>query len=215
MNQGRMQQAVAATVAVVGLMLAGVPARAASSLVLPRAGQVGVGLQGQYGAMLKGGGLGEEFGSGPGFAVRLRYRMRYERGLGLSFENHRLDARDPSGRGGAFSALEDDTVSTRDRMNLVLAGVDFYQFFDTRERTVKHLSLGAGLAQVTARLSTNEIQYPIAGDGFYLAAGAGVERFFYRSWAWDLSTRYMAVFHDGKVNHDLQASVGIIFYAAY
>lgn len=194
--------------------LGGVPeARAATSIVLPRAGQVGVGLQGQFGSLLQSGALGDEFGAGPGFAVRVRYRMRYERGLGLSFENQRLEARDPTFETTAFSALGDSAV--RERMHMVTAGVDFYQFFDTRSRTVKQLNVGAGLAQVSARLSTSEIQYPIAGDGFYLSAGAGIERFFYRSWAYDLSTRYLAVFHDGKVNHDLQASVGVILYMAY
>ncbi len=197
---------------VMGLAAATV-AEAASSLVLPRAGQVGVGLQGQFGTMLESGALGDEFGSGPGLAVRVRYRMRYERGLGLSFESQRLDARDPTSAQTAFSALEDS--AKRERLNLTTAGVDFYQFFDTRSRTVKQLNAGIGLVQVSSRLSTAELQYPIAGDGFYLSAGAGIERFFYRSWAYDLGTRYMAIFHDGKVNHDLQASLGIILYMAY
>jgi hypothetical protein len=52
-------------------------------------------------------------------------------------------------------------------------------------------------------------------DGVYVSAGAGLERFIYRSWALDLSTRYMAVFAGGKANHDLQASLGFIFYASY
>lgn len=194
-------------------MLSVSQAHAATSIVLPRAGQVGVGLQGQFGTLLQSGALGEEFGSGPGFSVRVRYRMRFERGLGLSFENQRLEARDPNFETTAFSALGDSAL--RERMHMVTAGVDFYQFFDTRERTVKHLNVGAGLAQVSARLSTSEIQYPIAGDGFYLSAGAGIERYFYRSWAYDIGTRYLAIFHDGKVNHDLQASVGVILYMAY
>ena len=46
-------------------------------------------------------------------------------------------------------------------------------------------------------------------------AGAGVERFFFRSWAYDLSTRYLAIFRDGKPNHDLQVAAGMIFYASY
>ena len=199
---------------VAALALAHAPeAGAASSLVLPRAGQVGVGLQGQFGSLLKSGGLGDEFGAGSGLAVRVRYRMRYERGMGLSFETQRMEARDPTSAETAFSALEDS--AKRERLQLTTAGVDFYQFFDTRSRTVKHLNAGLGLAQVSSRLSTSEIQYPIAGDGFYLSAGGGIERFFYRSWAYDLSTRYLAIFHDGKVNHDLQASVGVILYMAY
>lgn len=193
-------------------LLAGTAA-AASTIILPRAGQVGIGIQGQYGSMLKQGDFGEEFGSGPGLAIRLRYRMRYERAFGLTFESQMLDARNPGRAKTAFTALEDS--ARRDRLSVNLAGLEFYQLFDTRTRTVKMLSAGVGLAQVSARLDNGETQYPDKGDGVFVSAGAGVERFFYRSWAWDLSTRYHAIFHDGELNHDIQGSVGIIFYAAY
>ena len=77
------------------------------------------------------------------------------------------------------------------------------------------LSAGAGLAQVSARLSNGETQFPIAGAGVFLSLGGGVERFAWRSLAWDLSTRYMAIFHDKKLNHGIQLQLGFIFYAAY
>ena len=195
------------------LALPAAPTRAAGTVVLPRSGQVGLALQGQYGSLLDQGDLGKEFGSGPGLAVRLIYRMRYERGMGLSFESQKFDARDPSRAKTAFTALQDS--SRRDQLTANLAGIDFYQLFDTRTSTVKMLSAGVGLAQVYAHLNNGETQYPDKGDGLYVSAGAGVERFFYRSWAWDLSARYHAIFHDGQVNHDLQASLGLVFYAAY
>lgn len=188
-------------------------ALAANTIILPRAGQVGVGIQGQYGTMLKQGDFGEEFGSGPGLAIRLRYRMRYERAFGLSFESHLLDAREPGRAQTAFTALGDS--ARRDRLSVNMAGLEFYQLFGTRTRTVKMLSAGVGLAQISARLDNGETQYPDKGDGVFVSVGAGVERFFFRSWAWDLSTRYHALFHAGKTNHDIQGSLGIIFYAAY
>ena len=76
--------------AVVVLVAAASPAAAASSVVLPRSGQVGLGLQGQYGTMLSSGGLGEEFGTGGGLTVKVRYRMRYERAIGLTFDLQKL-----------------------------------------------------------------------------------------------------------------------------
>ena len=188
-------------------------AMAANTIILPRAGQVGIGIQGQYGTMLKQGDFGKEFGSGPGLAIRLRYRMRYERAFALSFESHLLDAREPGRAQTAFTALQDS--ARRDRLSMNLAGIEFYQMFDTRTRTVKMLSAGAGLAQISARLDNGETQFPDRGDGVYVSIGAGVERYFFRSWAWDLSTRYHAIFHDGTINHDIQGSLGIIFYAAY
>lgn len=194
-------------------------AAADNTLILPRAGQVGIGIQGQGGTLFTPGDLGTEFGSGGGLAVHVRYRMRFERAIGLTFESQGLSARDASGNArsssSAFDTLDRTLPGLRDRLKLITAGVEFYQMFDTQTRTNKFLSAGAGLAQMSAHLTDGETQYPIAGDGIYLSAGAGLERFLFKSWAWDLSTRYMAIFHDGKMNHDVQLQAGLIFYAAY
>ena len=202
-------------VSLVALVLTSASARAEGSIILPRAGQVGIGIQAQGGALLTPGDLGVEFGSGAGLAVHVRYRMRFERAIGLSFDVQRLSARHNSGRAGAFDSLTDAPATLRDRLKLTTAGVDFYQMFDTRERTVKYLSVGAGLAQMSAHLTNGETQFPIAGDGIYIAGGAGLERFFFKSWAYDLGGRYLAIFHDGKMNHDVQFQAGLVFYAAY
>ena len=198
-----------------GLCLAGTAESA--SIVLPRAGQVGIGVLGNFGTLLDSGKLGEEFGSGFGLGVRLRYRMRYERAIGLSFDVHELDSRVVGYPDGAFSGQreESDSLLTRDRLNLTTTGFEIYQMFDTRDRTVKWLSLGAGLAQVSARLSTGETQYPIGSDGTFVSVGGGVERFFFRSWALDVSARYQAIFFGSSVNLNLQGSAGLVFYAAY
>ncbi len=202
----------------IALLAVATPAAAASSVVLPRAGQVGLGVQAQYGTMLQSGGLGEEFGSGGGLTVKVRYRMRYERAMGLTFDLQKLAARDPSGRAGAFDSIvvtpgQPDIV--RERLQINTAGIEFYQLFDTRERTVKMISAGVGLTQISSHLSSGETQYPIAGDGVYFSLGGGLERFFFRSIAWDLGIKYMGILHDGKLNHDFQAQAGLIFYAAY
>jgi hypothetical protein len=192
---------------ITGLML-GATQCGAWVVVPPRAGQVGLGIQGQYGMMLESGSLGTTFGSGPGLTVRLRYRMRYERGLGLSFESQSFDAREL-----LPTPMERDTAP--DRVRLFTAGPEVYQMFGTRTRTHKMLSVGAGLAKVAVKLGDGETVFPVAGDGVYVSAGAGIEQFFWQSWAYDLSTRYMAVFHDRKPNHDFQISLGLIFYASY
>ena len=197
------------------LMLAGTEeARAAAAaVVLPRPGQVGIGVQGGYGALLESGNLGDTFTDGPTVSVRLRYRMRYERGFGLSFESQSFVARPgqvPQSTGGAPPAVAED-------LSLILSGVEFYQLFGTRTRSVRMIMVGAGLAQARTKLSTGETELSgtTSGDGLYLSAGVGVERFFYRSLAWDLSGRYAAAFIDGNTNHDLQVALGLIFYASY
>ena len=193
------------------LLVPALPASAAN-VELPRAGQVGISLQGGYGTILETGVIGETFGPGPSYAIRLRYRMRYERGIGLSFENHSLEARTKI----AYDPANPDSANP-DRLKLILSGFEVYQLFGTRTRTVKLLSLGLGLAQLRTELNSDETELdgPTSGDGLYLSAGAGIERFFYRSWAWDLSMRYFAVFKDGEVSHDLQAALGLVIYAGY
>jgi hypothetical protein len=199
-------------IAAASLALLAGASHAAPSIVLPRPGQVGLGAQGQFGTLLESGKIGEDFGSGPGFAVRLRYRMRYERALGLSFESHTFDARNPDEL-ASESTYDSLNNIRRKSTTLVLSGVEFYQMFGTRTRTTKMLSAGIGLAQATIKLTDGETAYP--GDGLYLSAGAGLEHFFWRSWAFDLGTRYLAVFQDGKANHDLQVGLGLVFYASY
>ena len=182
-----------------GLVLAA-DAHAERVVLPPRAGQVGLGVQGQYGTLLEAGSLGRDFGAGPGLAVRLRYRMRYERGIGLSFESQGFDARESTG----------DSV----RANLFTAGFEVYQMFSTRTKTTRMLSVGAGLAKLTVKLKDGETEFP-TNDGLYVSAGAGLEHFFWQAWAYDLSTRYLVVFQDGKANHDVQISLGLIFYTSY
>lgn len=200
-----------------GLAAFAVRGASAASLVLPRAGQVGVGLSGDYTTLLKQGQLGKEFGKGPGLGVTLRYRMRYERAIGLSFHQDFIDAREAGMPEGAFIGHRDptDSLLTRDRLNLTTTGFDFYQMFDTRTRDVKWLSLSAGLVQVSAKLSDGETQYPIGNDGTFLGAGAGLERYFYRSWAVDAAVHYRALFYGSSVNHQVSGTLGLVFYAAY
>jgi hypothetical protein len=185
------------------------PARAAGSIVLPRPGQVGVGIQGGYGTLLKSGDLGNDFGNGPTIAFRLRYRMRYERAFGLSFEGERFEIRTPEPDSTAGPGL-----FGRTNMRTILSGLEFYQLFGTRTRTTKMVMLGAGLAQTSVR-TTDKVDTIFPGDGAYLSAGAGIERFLMRSWALDLSTRYIALFLPDDRNHDVQVALGLIFYASY
>lgn len=184
-------------------------------VVPPRPGQVGFSAQGEFGGMMASGGLGGDFDFGPGFAVRLKYRMRYERGLGLSFESQSFEAR----RNPTFtnpvdgSPINPDTSIAPHTVTLVLSGVDFYQMFGTRTTLTRMLSGGFGIVQVHATLNDGETEF--RPDGFYATLGGGLEKFFYRSLGYDLTGRYIAVFTDGSVNHQFQLALGLVFYAAY
>jgi hypothetical protein len=207
-------------VVLVASLAAASNAGAESSIVLPRPGQVGVSIQGGYGLLLESGNLGKElsadsrypgFGAGPTYSIRLRYRMRYERGIGLSFESQSLDAR----REPPAAVVGNESTVGPERLSLITSGAEFYQLFGTRERTVKMLMVGAGLAQMRARMNNGdtELSSDVSGDGLFVSGGAGLEHFFFRSWAFDLSARYFTVFHKGKANHDVQSALGVIFYA--
>src|SRR5262245_39473167 len=198
--------AVAAVLLGVGMLLTAGGARASRDIVLTRPGQVGIEIQGGYGALLKSGELGETFSDGPTIAARLRYRMRYERALGLTFENERFNIRVPE-------EVAPDGGAPRDRINLVMSGLEFYKLFATRTPTIKMLIVGVGIAQSRGHFVNNEAFFP--GDGSYLCGGFGVERFFMKSWAFDFSTRYMFVFLPDDHLHDFQAALGLMFYASY
>lgn len=195
------------------LVVSGAAPSHAWSVLLPRAGQVGIGMSGGYGGLAKSGSLGDEFGLGGNLDVQLRYRMRYERALGLSFEAQRLKARGRNLGQTAFSPDSDNVA--RNQLRLTLAGVDLYQYFGTRTRVPRYVNAGAGLAQLNARLENGDTQYPLNGDGFYLSVSGGAEWFVYRSWAITGSAKYSSIFLDQKTNHDIRASVGVMFYAAY
>ena len=189
---------------------------AAKTLVVPpRPGQVGFSVQGQFGGMMATGGLGENFDFGPGLAVRLKYRMRYERAIGLSFESQTFEARSNP----KFTNPEDgspinpDTSIAPHKVTLTLSGFDVYQMFGTRTTLTRMVSGGLGVVQVHATLNDGETEF--RPDGFYATVGGGIEKFFYRSLAYDLSGRYIAIFTDGGTNHEFQAALGLVFYAGY
>src|SRR6185436_10764965 len=100
----------------------------AATVTLPRPGQVGIAVQGGYGSLIDAGGVGGEFGDGPTFAIRLRYRMRYERGIGLSFETSKFASR----LARPFDPAHPDSTTFPDQLKVVLSGLDYYQFFGTR-----------------------------------------------------------------------------------
>lgn len=188
----------------------------AANVNLPRPGQVGIALQGGYGALVDTGNeenVGSEFGDGPTFTVRLRYRMRYERAIGLTFETQKMASRLER----PFDPAHADSTTFPDEIKVILSGLDFYKLFGTRTPTVKMVSIGAGLAQQRVKLNSGETELSgtFSGDGLYLSAGFGIERFFYRSFAIDFSARYYAMFREGQVGHNVQAAIGIIGYAGY
>jgi len=175
-------------------------------VVPPRPGQIGVALDGQYGSFFKTGGLGSEFGTGPGLGVRVRYRMKYERAIGLSFEKSQYDVRQ-----NADTTFADNTVS------LVNSSVEFYQLFGTDGKTTRMLSGGFGLTQVSKKLNDGELKLggDDVSDGMFITVGLGLERFFVQSFGLDVNAHYEMIFQNGSTNQLFQVGLGLVFYAGY
>ncbi len=191
-------------------------AHAKTVVVPPRPGQIGLGVLGTYGTLLKNGEFGNDFSSGAGLAVHLRYRMRYERAFGLSFESHNFDVRknarfeDPE---TGFTIPADSSIAPK-QLTLGLYGVEFYQLGGTRTPTTRFVSVGAGIAHPTRQLNDKDVDFAGGEDGLFVNVGAGVEHFFWQSWAWTLDAHYNAVFRNSATTHDVQAAAGLIFYAS-
>jgi hypothetical protein len=175
-------------------------------VVPPRPGQLGVGVTGQFAGLTSSGDIGSLFGSGGGIAVRVRYRMRYERAIGITFEQENFDAR--------HSATADTMPVSEALTN---TSIEFYQLYGTRTNTTRMLSAGFGLTQVRRKLKDGDFEtgFPEEGDGGFISVGAGLEKFFYQSLAIDLSTHYKVIFQNHTTNHSFQVAAGLIFYASY
>ena len=191
------------------ILVASLVASAASAkvtIVPPRAGQLGIAMQGQYGSLTSGGGLGSDFRAGSGLSVRLRYRLRYERAMGVSFERQNFEVRHLA-----------DSAFAQKTLTLMNSSVEFYQLFGTRTNTTRMLSAGFGLVQPSKKLRDGELK--LGGDdvldGAFVSVGAGLERFIYQSLGLDLNIHYQTIFQNGSTNHNLQAAAGLVFYASY
>lgn len=192
-----------------GVMLAGLTLSTVAHawvVVPPRAGQLGVSLDGQYGSLFKTGGLGSEFGAGPGLGVRVRYRMKYDRAIGLSFESSNYDVRN-----NADTTFADKTAT------LLNSSVEFYQLFGTDGKTTRMISGGFGLTQVSKTLNDGEKKLggDDVSDGMFIAIGAGLERFVVQSFGIDLNAHYEMVFQNGSTNQLFEVGIGLVFYAGY
>ena len=77
------------------------------------------------------------------------------------------------------------------------------------------VGIGAGLAQTSHHTADGTYTRQAGSDGAYVGVSVGVERFLIHSWALDLSTRYHAIFLPGDQSYQVQAALGLIFYASY
>jgi opacity protein-like surface antigen len=177
------------------------PAAAPSTGFRPRLVREGtVSLHGGavYGQLL-GGTFKDVFDSGLGAAFALRYRSDRAAAFGLGFESHHFEAKN-----------EPDSAAAPKSLQIIVTTLDYYRYSNIRGRTPRYLVVGAGLAQLRQIDEDDEREFP--GDGGVFKVGGGVEYWMSRTVTAELGIRYYGVFSRSRLNHDVQANLGIAFY---
>jgi opacity protein-like surface antigen len=93
---------------------------------------------------------------------------------------------------------------------MVMTTLDYYRHFNVRSRTPRYVVIGAGFMQSRQEDANDEREFP--GDGGVFKVGGGVEYWMSRTVTAELGIRYYGVFSRSRLNHDVQANLGIAFY---
>ncbi|UCF79135.1 MAG: outer membrane beta-barrel protein [Candidatus Eiseniibacteriota bacterium] len=184
------------------------PSESVAGPIFEEKGAFTVGFQGQYGLLMGEATETEHFDNGAGYAVRLRYYLGRNRALGVSLERQ-------SFAGG-------DAISPDERpeeMNVSVVTVDYFWYFDRKSQLTHYITVGAGVhhpgRDYSAYVSADDewVGYSTVGpDGIALSLGAGLEYFFHRVVAVDLSARGYGLFGQDGTLGSVQAAVGFNFY---
>ena len=165
-----------------------------------RNGTVSLGVAGLYGTLF-GGQFSDEFKAGIGVGFNPRYRTAPDQALGLSFDDQLFSVK-----------TEVDSAAAPDQLQFIVTTFDFYKFFSVRKRMPAYLVLGAGIAQTRITDVDGEKEFP--GDGGAFKVGAGLEYWLFRSMTLDAGVRYHGLLLNSQLNHQMEASLGLNFYAS-
>jgi opacity protein-like surface antigen len=165
-----------------------------------RNGTVSLGGAALYGTLF-GGQFSDEFKSGLGVGFNIRYRTAPDQALGLGFDSQIFAVKTVS-----------DSAAAPDRLQFIVTTFDYYKFFSVRKRMPAYLVLGAGIAQTRITDVDGEKEFP--GDGGAFKVGAGLEYWIFRSMTLDAGVRYHGLLLQSQLNHQLQATLGLNFYAS-
>jgi hypothetical protein len=181
-----------------------------------RVGTIGLSVSGLYGAVTGNSRYGQEFSSGPGMAIGLRYVTSRHISLGLSFHSQRYDA--------------NETGQALDDLDLRMTDIRFdtYYYRDRGANAPQYFLVGIGLFRPEVRHSANEISFPT--ENLVLCAGMGAEVFIRETWGLDFSARATGYFgngfspeeiaagdqtvSEGNFSAGFQGQIGLFYYLA-
>lgn len=194
-----------------GLLVA--PAARAQDSRLEKSGTVGLFGGAQYATVTGDNRYGNDFDSGFGFNLGLRYVLGRHFSLGVDFQNQSYDAK---------NTARPVEVGVD---NLVITGIggELLYYRNRNSNASQYLVFGVGFYRPEIRVSDSEVIFP--EESLALSAGLGVEIFIRENWGLDLSGRAIGYFGDGVAAIEegeipsegsfalgLQARAGLMFY---
>ncbi|MCX5799813.1 MAG: hypothetical protein NTX17_00235 [Candidatus Eisenbacteria bacterium] len=141
----------------------------------------------------------DDFDSGTGFAMRLRYYLGNNRAFGISFESQVFDA---------VPAPVSDDQPRGFKDAIVMA--DYLFYFDRESSLSRYVVVGLGLHHPGRDYRSGS---EVGPDGLAASLGGGLEYFFHRSTSVDVSVRGYGLFGQGDgLLGSVEAAVGMNFY---
>jgi hypothetical protein len=188
------------------LIGAAVPSVCSAGPIFEEKGTLTMGLHGQYGLLVGDAPAADDFDSGLGYGLRLRYYLGGNRALGISLDRQTFE--------GAASS---PTADRPEEMNVAIITMDYYWYFDRKSDLPRYISIGAGVHHPSKDYSeySNNAWVPyskVGPDGIVVSIGAGVEHFFHRVAAVDFSVRGHALLGQGGALGSVEATMGLNFY---
>ena len=140
-----------------------------------------------------------DFDSGTGFAMRLRYYLGDNRALGISLESQIFD--------GVRAPVNDDQPK---RLTDAIIMADYLFYFDRESSLSRYVAVGLGLHHPGREYKSYG---EVGPDGLAASLGGGLEYFFHRSTSVDVSVRGYGLFGQGEgFLGSVEAAVGMNFY---
>jgi len=183
-----------------GLAMLGalVPSVSLSGPIFEEKGTLTVGALVQQGMLVGDAAPTDEFDTGTGYGMRLRYYLGSSRAFGISFENQVFDAKP--------SSLSADQPK---EFRAAVVTLDYLWYFDRKSTLSRYATVGLG---VHHPVSEYKLDSKPGRDGIVGCIGGGLEYFFHRSTSIDISVKGYGLLGQGGFLGSVEVAGGISFY---
>jgi hypothetical protein len=169
-----------------------------SGPIFEERGTLTVGAQVQQGTLVGDAPPTDDFDSGTGFAVRLRYYLGSGRALGISLESQVFD--------GVKAPV---SVDQPRKLKDAIMTVDYLFYFDRQSSLSRYVTVGVGVHHPGKEYRGGT---EVGPDGLVAALGGGLEYFFQRSVSFDVSVKGYGLFNQGGLMGSVEVAAGMNLY---